>query len=182
MRPVGSTRPKKQRKVDAEQSGARILQLSDEVLMLILKKLTTLELIILADTCLRLKSLCLETESLWMNPDFSGHPTELNRMKECLSEECLNVLNKSTRSLTLEGMLMTQGQVMNLSEAYLGNIAKDCPEIRTLRLLNFSVNEGKILFEHLPSSLTKLSLNASEYFLKNLKNIFLNGKMLLFKK
>ena len=163
MRPVGSTRPKKQRRLDAEQSGARILQLSDEVLMLILKKLTTLELIILADTCLRLKSLCLETESLWMNPDFSGHPTDLNRMKECLSEECLNVLNESTRSLTLEGMLMTQGQVMNLSEAYLGNIAKDCPEIRTLRLHNICFNEGKILFEHLPSSLTKLSLNASEY-------------------
>ena len=175
VRPVGSTRPKKQRKVDAEQSGARILQLSDEVLMLILKKLTTLELIILADTCLRLKSLCLETESLWMNPDFSGHPTDLNRMKECLSEECLNVLNESTRSLTLEGMLMTQGQVMNLSEAYLGNIAKDCPEIRTLRLHNICFNEGKILFEHLPSSLTKLSLNASEYSFEKLPDPYLQN-------
>ena len=171
VRPVGSTRPKKHRKVDAEQSGARILQLSDEVLMLILKKLTTLELIILADTCLRLKSLCLETESLWMNPDFSGHPTDLNRMKECLSEECLNVLNESTRSLTLEGMLMTQGQVMNLSEAFLSIIAKVCPEIKSLRLNNYYVNEGKTLFHDIPNpyfyNIHTMLPNLEELNLKN---------------
>ena len=160
-RRVGSTRPK-QRRMDTEQSEARILQLSDDVLMLILENLTTLELIILANTCLRFQSLCLETKSLWINPNFSGHPTELKRIKKCLSEKCINVLNESTRSLTLGGRLMSKGQ-LNMSEAYLSNIAKVCPEIRTLRLLNFSVNEGKILFEHLPSSLTKLSLIESEF-------------------
>ena len=39
---VGNTRPKL--RLDTEQSGARILQLSDEVLMKILGNLTTLEL------------------------------------------------------------------------------------------------------------------------------------------
>ena len=156
-RRVGNTRPQ-QRRLVIDQSGSRILQLSDDVLMLILKYLSTKELIILADTCLRLKSLCLEEKSLWMDPDFSGHPMELKRMKECL-----NLLHGKTRSLTLEGLLKTKGQVMNLSEAYLGDIAKICPEIRSLRLQHFYVNAGKILFEHLPSSLTKLSLLGSEF-------------------
>ena len=156
-RRVGNTRPQ-QRRLVTDQSGSRILQLSDDVLMLILKYLSTKELIILADTCLRLKSLCLEEKSLWMDPDFSGHPMELKRMKECL-----NLLHGKTRSLTLEGLLKTKGQVMNLSEAYLGDIAKICPEIRSLRLQHFYVNAGKILFEHLPSSLTKLSLLGSEF-------------------
>lgn len=156
-RRVGNTRPE-QRRVVTDQAGARILQLPDDVLMLILNNLSSLELIILADTCLRFKSLCLETKSLWLDPDFSGHPMELKKMKECL-----NLFHGRTRSLTIEGLLRTKGQVMNLSEAYLGDISRVCPEIRTLRLQNFYVNAGKILFEHLPSSLTKLSLVGSEF-------------------
>ena len=156
-RRVGNTRPV-QKRVVVDQSGARILQLPDDVLMLILNNLSSQELIILADTCIRFKSLCLETKSLWLDPDFSGHPMELKKMKECL-----NLFHTRTRSLTLEGMLRTKGQVMNLSEAYLGDISRVCPEIRTLRLQNFYVNAGKILFEHLPSSLTKLSLVGSEF-------------------
>ena len=156
-RRVGNTRQKPRRSV-TDQSQARILQLSDDVLMLIIKNLSTMELLILADTCIRFKSLCLETTSLWLDPDFSGHPMELKRMKECL-----NLFHKRTRSLTLEGMLKTKGQVMNLSESYLGDISKVCPDLTTLRLKHFYVNAGKILFEHLPSTLTKLSLLGSEF-------------------
>lgn len=156
-RRVGNTRQKPRRSV-TDQSQARILQLSDDVLMLIIKNLSTMELLTLADTCLRFKSLCLETTSLWLDPDFSGHPMELKRMKECL-----NLFHKRTRSLTLEGMLRTKGQVMNLSEPFLGEISKVCPDLRTLRLKHFYVNAGKILFEHLPSTLTDLSLLGSEF-------------------
>ena len=82
-RRVGNTRQEPRRSV-TDQSKARILQLSDDVLMLIIKNLSTMELLILADTCLRFKSMCLETKSLWLDPDFSGHPMELKKMKECL--------------------------------------------------------------------------------------------------
>jgi len=156
-RRVGNTRQKPRRSV-TDQSQARILQLSDDVLMLIIKNLSTMELLILADTCIRFKSLCLDTTSLWLDPDFSGHPMELKRMKECL-----NLFHKRTRSLTLEGMLRTKGQVMNLSEPFLSEISKVCPDLRTLRLKHFYVNAGKIMFEHLPSTLTKLSLLGSEF-------------------
>ena len=157
-RRVGNTRPVERRVVTTDQSGAGILQLPDDVLMLILNNLSSPELIKLADTCLRFKSLCLETKSLWLDPDFSGHPMELKKMKECL-----NLFHGRTRSLTLEGLLRTKGQVMNLSEAYLRDISRVCPEIRSLRLQHFYVNAGKILFEHLPSFLTKLSLVGSEF-------------------
>ena len=73
------------------------------------------------------------------------------------------VFHKRTRSLTLEGMLRTKGQVMNLSESYLSDISKKCPDLGTLRLQHFYVNAGKILFEHLPSTLTELSLFGSEF-------------------
>ena len=169
-RRVGNTRPE-QRRVLIHQAGARILQLSDDVLMLILSYLSTPELLTLADTCLRFKSVCLETESLWLNPNFSGHPMELKRMRECLK-----LLHRRTRSLTLEGMLRTKGQVMTLSEAFLADISRISPDIQTLRLQHFYVNAGKILFEHLPSSLSSLSLSGSEFhnlpqpYFKNIHN------------
>ena len=92
---------------------------------------------------------------------------------KCLNKESLYVLHEGTRSLTLEGMLMTKGQV-NLSEAYLSNIVKVCPEIRTLRLHNVCFDE-EILFDHLPSSLTKLSIIESEFGLEKLPDSYFNN-------
>ena len=146
-----------------DQSQARILQLSDDVLLLILTQLPSPALLTLADTCLRLQSLCLRTESLWTQPDFSGHPMDLRAMRNCLK-----LFNRRTKSLTFEGFLKTKGRVVNISESFLAGIHSDTSvlKLRTLKLHNFYFHADKIVFSHFPRTLTHLSLSGCEVVLQ----------------
>lgn len=134
------------------------LDLSDDVMLQILEKLSSVDLIALAQTCKRFQSLCLKTESLWKHPDFSDHPILLRNIKKWFK-----FLNQRTETLALEGFLQTnRGQVVNISQALLKDISKTCEKLQALQLLNVYYHADTIKFEHFPRSLTHLSLEGCE--------------------
>merc|ERR1712218_697649 len=123
----------------------------------ILENLSSVELITLSLTCKRFKSLCLNTESLWKNPDFSHHPMDLRTTKKWF------FLNRRTESLVLEGFLQTsRGQVVNISRALLQNISRTCEKLRVLQLRNVYYHAHTVTFQDFPGSLTHLSLEGCE--------------------
>ena len=155
-RRIGNTSVKP-KPVIVDQSESALLRLSDDVIVIILRLLTSFDLLVLSETCLRLQSICLQTKSLWTSPYFTNHPMELTEMRRYLK-----LFNERMRSLTLEGFLKTRGQVVNISEAALSEISRNCPQLKTLKLQNFYFHADKITFDLFPNTLTHLSLSGSE--------------------
>ena len=75
-RRIGNTSVKP-KPVIVDQSESALLQLSDDVIVIILQLLTSFDLLVLSETCLRLQSICLQTKSLWSSPNFTDHPMDL---------------------------------------------------------------------------------------------------------
>ena len=135
-----------------------LLHLSDDVMLQILQNLSSMDLITLALTCKRFQSLCLNTESLWRHPDFSNHPMDLRSIKKWFK-----FLNSRTETLALEGFLKTsRGQVVNISQALLGDICTTCDKLKELKLSNVYYHGDSITFQHFPKTLTHLSFEGCE--------------------
>lgn len=180
-RRIGNTSVKP-KPVIIDQSESALLGLSDDVLVIILRLLSSFDLLILSQTCLRLESMCLQTNSLWTKPDFTDHPMELKEMRKYLK-----LFNARTVSLTFEGFLKTKGQAVNISEAFLSEISRNCPQLQTLKLQNFYFQADKITFDQFPRTLTHLSFSGSEVthlptdnqsYFKNIHKIFPNLEIL----
>ena len=136
-------------------SQSKLLQFSDDVLLLILKNLKSPDLWALSQSCRRLKALCF-TESLWIVVDLSNHPMDLSETKKCL-----DYLNNKTKTLTLEGYLKTIGQYVNISKDLLSDISQNCENLTTLKLNNFFYHGERIKFRMFPKQLKHLSLAGS---------------------
>jgi len=140
-----------------DQSQSKLLQFSDDVMMLILNRLQSPDLLSLSESCRRFQALCLNTESLWKDANFSNHPMDLRETKKCVK-----YLNSRTKYLTLEGYLKTKGQYVNISEALLSDIFKGCENLITVKLKNHFFHGEKITFKLFPKQLRNLSLAGSE--------------------
>ena len=138
-----------------DQSQSRLLQLSDDVLLEILKILSSHQLLVLSETCKRLETLCLDTRSLWVDVDFTGHPMDIKSMKRVLK-----MLHNRTQSLTLEGFLGQRKS--NISESLLSELVETCPNLKRLKLYKFYMQADKIQLKLLPKTLTHFSLAGSE--------------------
>merc|ERR1711953_1344455 len=139
-------------------SQSTLLHLSDDVMLQILQNLSSMDLITLVLTCKRFQSLCLNTESLWRHPDFSNHPMDLRSIKKWFK-----FLNSRTETLALEGFLKTsRGQVVNISQALLGDICTTCDKLKELKLSNVYYHGDSITFQHFPKTLTHLSFEGCE--------------------
>ena len=142
-----------------DQSQSRLLQLSDDVLLEILQLLSSHDLLTLSDTCIKLRSLCLDTASLWLDVDFTGHPMDIKTMKQTLKN-----FHSRTRSVTIQGFLNQRRplKTCNLSVLILATLAQTCPNLKKLKLHKFYYSADKIQFKHFPRSLTHLSLSGCE--------------------
>jgi len=136
-------------------SGANLLSLSDDVLLLVFKNISSHDLLAVGETCTRLQRVSQDA-SLWKHPNFSC-PMELKTIKKCIKK-----LHNKTKSLHLEGYLLSKGKVTNLSEALLTDLGKICENLRTLELQNCFIHGDQIQFEHFPKSITHLSLKGCE--------------------
>jgi len=154
--------PRKRRKVKESQAIAaapepNLLSLSDDVLLLILRQISSYHLLSVADTCTRLQRVC-QDGALWKYPDFTGYPPmDLKCLKKCVKK-----LHRRTESLGLEGFLRTKGKVMNISEVLMADISKACDNLQILKLHNCYIDGDKIGFEHFPKTLKHLSLQGCE--------------------
>ena len=54
-----------------DQEICKLLDLPDDVLLIIVRRLNHFDLLSLSETCKRLNQLCLKTQSLWIDVDFS---------------------------------------------------------------------------------------------------------------
>jgi len=140
-----------------DQSQSKLLQFSDDVMMLILNNLKSPDLLALSESCRRFQALCLNTESLWIDANFSNHPMDLKETKKSIK-----YLNSRTKFLTLEGYLKTKGQYVNISKALMNEISKGCENLTTLKLKNHFFHGEKIMFPMFPKQLKHLSLAGSE--------------------
>jgi len=153
--------PGKRRKIarDSDLSEAdpetKFLSLSDDVLLMVFKKLSTINLLAVAETCTRLQRVSQDV-SLWKHPDFT-RPTDLKSLKKYVKK-----LHNKTESFGLEGFLRTRGKVTNLSAVLLSDLGNTCENLRTLKLQNCFILGDQIQFEHFPKTLKHLSLKGCE--------------------
>jgi len=143
---------------DSLPSRATLLSLSDDVLLGVLSRVSSWELLQVSRTCTRLKAIAAD-RSLAMDLNYIGHPQHLRAIKRCIK-----LIHSKTHSLGFEGFLRgsTSSQIENLSEACLRDIANTAPSLTTLQLHYCYVNSEKVAFQHFPNSLRKLSLEGCE--------------------
>lgn len=136
-------------------SEAKLLSLSDDVLLLVLKNISSHDLLAVGETCTRLQRVGQDA-SLWKYPNFSK-PLDLKSIKKCIKK-----LHNKTESVQLEGYLLSKGKVTNLSEALLTDLGKTCENLQILKLQNCFIHGDQIQFEHFPKSIKLLSLKGCE--------------------
>lgn len=138
-------------------TAATLLSLSDDVLLGVLSRVSSWELLQVSRTCTRLKAIAAD-RSLAMNLNYIGHPLHLRAIKRCTK-----LMHSKTHSVAFEGFLRSgTSQIENLSEACLRDIANTAPSLTTLQLHYCYVNAEKVSFQHFPKSLRKLSLEGCE--------------------
>ena len=147
----------------------KLLDLPDDVLLLIVRRLNHFDLLSLSETCKRLNQLCLKTQSLWIDVDFSDHPLELQLMPEIIEN-----FHDKTRSLVLEGFLSPKIPLFktpcNITGPLMAGIASSCSNLKRLELHKVRFN-NKVEFKHFPSTLNHLSLVSCDLELAHLEYI-----------
>jgi len=142
---------------NSSPANATLLSLSDDVLLGVLSRVSSWELLQVSQTCTRLKAIAAD-RSLAMDLNYIGHPQHLRAIKRCTK-----LIHSKTHSLGFEGFLRGgASQIENLSEACLRDIANTAPSLTTLQLHYSYVNAEKVAFQHFPKSLRKLSLEGCE--------------------
>lgn len=137
-----------------------IFRLSDDVLLGILKLLTSsFDIINTSDTCIRLQTICAD-KSLWRKADFRGRGVRLQLLKTCIKR-----LNSETKYLAIEGCLQQGAGLVkteNLSEALLRDLRIKCPNLSTLILDKCFIDANKVNIIMLPSTIQHLSITHTE--------------------
>lgn len=155
-----SEEPKKKCvKIEDWISDKSIFSLSDDVLLGILKRLRSFDIINTSDTCIRLQTICAD-KSLWKAADFRGRGLGIKLLKKYLKN-----LNSETKSLAIEGCLNQRAgaaQIESLSEALLRDLKTKSPNLSTLILEKCFIDANKISFDMFPPTLQHLSVTNTE--------------------
>jgi len=144
---------------DCGSSENYIFRLSDDVLLNILKFLTSsFDIINTSDTCFRLQTICAD-KSLWKKTDFRGRSLSLKLLKTYLAK-----LNSETKYLAIEGCLQEAGLVKteNLSDALLRDLRIKCRSLSTLILDKCFIDAYKVKMFMLPSNIQHLSITHTQ--------------------
>jgi len=144
---------------DVDNLPASLLSLSDDVILGVLSRLSSWDLVQVSQTCSRLKAIAAD-RSLALELNYIGHPQHLRAIKRCIK-----LIHSKTHSLGFEGFLRKGAtQIENLSEACFRDIANTAPSLTRLQLHYCYINAEKVAFQHFPRSLKKLSLEGCELF------------------
>ncbi len=153
--------------------GPGLLDLSDDVLLLILRHLPcSYDLVHLAATCRRLERVAKD-RSLWVSvvagsslvPSYSSS-TSYQSLREI--RRLLPFLHADTLSLCVRGNVRSPGASASVarrevvSPSLLREVAKQCPRLRSLSLEGCFLDAKKVSLDHMPTTLTALSLRGSE--------------------
>ena len=127
-----------------------LLDLSDDVLLLILQRLSHADLLSLNECCLRLSRVSAD-ESLWKNVSTKNTPLPPHRFRKMLK-----FLGIKTRSITIGGKTNPKMEV--LTPAILASIAEKCPQLVELSLESCPIDAEQITMSIIPKSIQKLSI------------------------
>jgi len=145
---------------DCGSSENYIFRLSDDILLDILKFVTSsLDIINTSETCLRLQTICAD-KSLWKKANFRGRVLSLKLLKTYLKK-----LNSETKYLAIEGCLQQGAGLVkteNLSEALLRDLRIKCRRLSTLILDKCFIDAYKVKMFMLPSNIQHLSITDTQ--------------------
>ncbi|KFB38117.1 AGAP004683-PA-like protein [Anopheles sinensis] len=133
-----------------------LLDLSDEILLLILMQLDANSLLALSTTCTRLQILVAD-KTLWKEADYSSVRLGTEEVKQNL-----NHLKPASKTLKLRGMTSVypgdRWKEPTLTPAILESISTKCPQMRRLELTEAYLNTCEIGIVMFPNTLRSLVL------------------------
>jgi len=140
-------------------SDKSIFSLSDDVLLDILKRLGSLDILNTSDTCIRLQTICAD-KSLWKSVDFRGRGLGIKLLKKYLKN-----LNSETKLLAIEGCLNQRAgaaSAESLSEALLRDLQIKSPILSSLTLDKCFIDANKVSLDMFPPTLKHLAITRTE--------------------
>ena len=112
-----------------------LLDLSDDVLMYILRLLNSHDLLSLSDVCVRFDRIVAD-ESLWKCVDTLDNP-----VKPAKFRKLLKYMNHKTRIIRIGGKVVNN--IETITPSILENITKNCPNLEELILDKCLINAEK---------------------------------------
>lgn len=154
------------------QEYSKLLNLSDEVLLEILKNCNSSTLIALSRTCQRFKTLVWDRK-LWYDFDFTDTPLTSEQISKRL-----RYINKETRHIKIRG-LVKQHPSKNwrnntITERMLIRLSLNCPDLESLEIYKGYLNFQKILITDFPKTLKRLILSGCEVKFPQPPRVFFN--------
>ena len=161
-----------------------LLELPEDILIEILKRLPSYELMVVCKAFPELNPLRLRNKALWWDVDLSGHAFELHEMPEVLE-----YLHEQTFSLTLQGRGYTdhwinqpltpqEVSICNITGPLLTGLSSHCENLKHLTLKKAWLPRFKIKIQHFPSSLTHLSLVRCKMYIEMLDDLHITHPLL----
>lgn len=150
-------------KQDADEESTlpvELMNLSDDVLLIIMSNLKPTDLQNLSSCCQRLCRVASDW-SLWMDVDFRPH-----KLLEGQLQRFLPFFSDTTEKIVTRGFVaskpMPRWRTECLSSELLSSIATECPNLRTFIAEEHCIDANKIKISAFPSGIEHLSLKACE--------------------
>lgn len=132
-----------------------LTELSDDVIMMIFRLLSTVDLLNVAETCKRLQRISTD-QSLWMDVS-----TELSPMPLQTIRKLVKCCHSRTKRVCIQGYIgrhRSQTPRENISASLLHSLSAKSPDLETLDLRDCYMSASKVTLKHFPTSLKRLCL------------------------